>query len=368
MNGVDITTLQQRYMYVDDIHSLIIVKSHHVEVASVPMTDYCSSPSQTFYAHAAEEKMEGALSALLQLRINDIVRAHLESRADKTRPCSNGLTNHIERRDMTGLVWLLIGAVCCPLVLADIVLIENDLENSDFALTWLRTYGYLHYATELTIESVDAAIQRMQNFLNLPETGKVDEETLRVMKLPRCGVPDFEPNEDYVKSKRFRTLGAWPGSKKHLTYSISTYSSDMNNGDIDSDIASALKMWEDNSGLSFAQTSGYGDIRFFFYADSDHGDGNTFAETTIAHAFFPNSLRRGLVHYNDAWVFAKSGSASGGIIDLQYITLHEIGHTIGLRHSGMAGAIMLPQYNMAHVNNAALTPDDIAGARKLYGS
>ena len=56
MNGVDITTLQQRYMYVDDIHSLIIVKSHHVEVASVPMTDYCSSPSQTFYAHAGGKK------------------------------------------------------------------------------------------------------------------------------------------------------------------------------------------------------------------------------------------------------------------------------------------------------------------------
>ena len=46
----------------------------------------------------SEASLELCVTLSSALRTNDIVRAHLESRADKTRPCSNGLTNHIERR------------------------------------------------------------------------------------------------------------------------------------------------------------------------------------------------------------------------------------------------------------------------------
>ena len=38
---------------------------------------------------------------------------------------------------------------------------------------------------------ISPAVKKFQHFLGLDETGKLDEETLRWMKTPRCGVKDF---------------------------------------------------------------------------------------------------------------------------------------------------------------------------------
>jgi peptidoglycan hydrolase-like protein with peptidoglycan-binding domain len=39
---------------------------------------------------------------------------------------------------------------------------------------------------------VKKAIKNFQRFAGLPETGKVDEATVRQMKKPRCGMPDVD--------------------------------------------------------------------------------------------------------------------------------------------------------------------------------
>ncbi len=268
--------------------------------------------------------------------------------------------------DMTGLAWLFIGAVCCPLVLADVVLVENDQDNSDFALKWLRTYGYLHPTGELTVESAEAAVLRMQNFLSLPETGKVDEETLRVMNMPRCGVPDFEPGEDYKKSKRFTPRTPW--RSKQLTYKILNYTPDMSSHDITRNFDAAFYQWENACGLSFSKkTSGDATILMGFTPDYNHGD-TPFKDEQLAHAFYPsNDPIGGDVHFNDAVLFRSSGEATTGNYDLHLVTLHEIGHSIGLDHSQDPNAIMAPTYDQRYANKAWLQVDDIAGARALYG-
>lgn len=33
-------------------------------------------------------------------------------------------------------------------------------------------------------------LKKMQKFFALPETGEIDQETVDIMKKPRCGVPD----------------------------------------------------------------------------------------------------------------------------------------------------------------------------------
>ena len=48
------------------------------------------------------------------------------------------------------------------------------------------------------------------------------------------------------------------------------------------------------------------------------------------------------------------------------VTLHEIGHALGLRHSEKDGAIMHPIYRRKDSDSLALTDDDIRGIRALY--
>ena len=52
-------------------------------------------------------------------------------------------------------------------------------------------------------------------------------------------------------------------------------------------------------------------------------------------------------------------------IDLLYVTVHEIGHSIGIGHSSVSGAIMYPTY--AKVATVKLHSDDINAARAQYG-
>ena len=53
--------------------------------------------------------------------------------------------------------------------------------------------------------------------------------------------------------------------------------------------------------------------------------------------------------------------------DLLWVAVHELGHSIGLDHSGTKGAVMFPWYQPTDGKDFDLTPDDIKGAQSIYG-
>lgn len=64
-----------------------------------------------------------------------------------------------------------------------------------------------------TEQQLRDAIRNLQNFAHIPVTGELDENTIKLMKKPRCGLPDI-PYYSTGKRKKRYTLH---GQKWHYT-------------------------------------------------------------------------------------------------------------------------------------------------------
>ena len=103
-----------------------------------------------------------------------------------------------------------------------------------------------------------------------------------------------------------------------------------------------------------------------FWAGVDHGDGSPFAPTELAHAFYPSppmsEPTAGDIHFNDTLSW---GAGDPVRWDVFSVALHELGHSLGLAHSGDPGDVMYPMYQGIV---AGLAGGDIAAIRELYAS
>ena len=98
-------------------------------------------------------------------------------------------------------------------------------------------------------------------------------------------------------------------------------------------VSDAFLSWSNLTILNFKEKSEAGNIKLSVVSRS-HGDSFPFDGRggKLAHAFFPSSQRPGEIHYDQAdfpeYLFA--------------VTLHEIGHAVGLVHSDNKNSVMYP--------------------------
>ncbi|MEO8165724.1 MAG: matrixin family metalloprotease [Betaproteobacteria bacterium] len=90
------------------------------------------------------------------------------------------------------------------------------------------------------------------------------------------------------------------------------------------------------------------------------------AGSTLAHGYYPpanGGPAAGDIHfdYDETWVLGFPGSG----FDIFQVAAHEIGHAIGLDHTGVSASLMNPFYTEAFSGPQA---DDIAGAVHIYGA
>lgn len=74
----------------------------------------------------------------------------------------------------------------------------------------------------------------------------------------------------------------------------------------------------------------------------------------------------GDVHFDESENWSVNSSKGKS---LQYVAVHELGHSLGLYHSKDVNAIMFPYYKMPKVGEKIkLGNDDIKGIQALYGN
>ncbi|XP_008336623.1 collagenase 3-like, partial [Cynoglossus semilaevis] len=91
----------------------------------------------------------------------------------------------------------------------------------------------------------------------LQVTGNLDENTLDLMKEPRCGVPDVGEYNHFPRDLKWQT--------NDVTFRIVNYTPDLEKSDVDRAIRRALNVWSDVTPLTFKKLhKGIADIMISF--------------------------------------------------------------------------------------------------------
>lgn len=275
--------------------------------------------------------------------------------------------------------------------------------------SYLKRFGYLNKYSHNNHfdENVEVALKEYQVFHHLRATGHMDAETLRKMSLPRCGVPDIVTPQNNLEGLLilanytfFRGSPKWEQSKRALSYRFVSSANVLRMDLVRYAVQKAFQSWSTVSDFTFTEKPFENSFYSYFnpnpinivigFHRRDHGDGHPFdgAGRVLAHTFAPQD---GRLHFDadESWVTEPGGQSiwSGedvgwewvwGLgwrrrvpprpttrgIDLETVTLHEVGHLLGLGHSSVLGSIMYPSYEGV---KRILTQDDKDGIKALYG-
>lgn len=239
-------------------------------------------------------------------------------------------------------------------------------------IKYLQKYGYLkndgnNTQTSIGDVGVREAISLFQEFYQIAGDGAINNETLRQMRRPRCGLADIPHFA--------RDTGMNPWKKTHLTWNFQF--ADANTLKT---AARAFHLWTLNSSLTFERKILNPDILISYQGgvhmlanqkrareicmDAFDGVGGT-----LAHAYYPTSVPNytSEIHVDTAesWHIRLEQNPPDTIHLLHTLT-HEIGHSLGLVHSSREDSIMFA-FSPVKTYPVKLSIEDILRVQHWYG-
>jgi len=203
-------------------------------------------------------------------------------------------------------------------------------------------------------DATEETIRLFQKTFDLPQTGEVRGETLKLLRTPRCGVPDVP---GHTIGSRFATVCPWHYRK--LRYHIIDILPQIGPAAHKQGFVDSLQKWAKIAGLEISEGPVGSEIQSFNY-DGD-GSGGVYAYTN-----FPCSgATSGDAHFDDRDTWSVANPTPSNRVDFISVALHELGHALGLGHSEVRSAVMWPYFAFGEMRRDP-TPDDIQGLLSLY--
>lgn len=208
------------------------------------------------------------------------------------------------------------------------------------------------------------ALKKLQRIGRIPETGVYDEATAKVMALPRCPVHSQHDNDAVngttdstapggARARFTVTGGTWDHTQ--LTYRFDNVTPDFNGSDAYAAIQKAMSQWSNTTPITFVEVFGAGtpaDLVISWASVGFDGPWNV-----LARSSFPSDHASTWMTFDEAEDWNESF--------LFQVTLHELGHTLGLNHNDAANPPAVMNSIFQWLDH--LQPDDLAGVHSLYG-
>jgi hypothetical protein len=176
------------------------------------------------------------------------------------------------------------------------------------------------------------------------------------------GLPEAPTSRSSVAE--YRAISKWDITD--ITYGFLNGTGDISGDREWDDVRQGFDLWAQQTPLTFTEVSdpSQADI-VVSWETGDHGDGDPFdgPGDVLAHASYPNPYehRQVILHFDEDETWVDNPAQD---VDLVTVAAHEIGHTLGLDHSGDSNSLMYPAYMGSH---RFLDQDDIGGIQSLYG-
>ncbi len=174
---------------------------------------------------------------------------------------------------------------------------------------------------------------------------------------------------------KFNTSGRqlkWSNTTITIAFSTTLNSASIPGGDVVGAARRALARWASATNIQFVETTSNATtavrdnvnlITFTPLGDTRPGT------TRITSDSATGAILEADIAINSSVSFSTNGAAN--TYDLESTIVHEVGHLLGLDHSGVVGATMQPRQGLNFIDPAhtmrTLSDDDLAGIRSLYG-
>lgn len=161
---------------------------------------------------------------------------------------------------------------------------------------------------------------------------------------------------------------------RFLTYAFDNGTPDIT-GDIEQNvIKNSFEKWESVTNIEFIRTCNTSDADIQIgWRVNNHEDSFLFDGPAcqlggrLAHSFFPPPNTESTFkkfHFDEDETWSLNGNSECNNMDLESISLHEIGHIIGINHSNINNVVMEGNYEG---QRRFLLQDDIDAAQAIYG-
>ena len=230
-------------------------------------------------------------------------------------------------------------------------------------------------------QNSEKIFKRTNNFFEYDKLTKIEyfpsnvSETLNKSKSIRIYDQDgvWSPN---LRFKRY-VLSGHKWEKNTLKWALlkdSSRNPELNYR-LEDELEKSLKAWSKYSNLDFVKVDRNDkvDLKIKFFAGS-HGDDYRFDGKggTLAHAFYPIGEMKGEIHFDDDENFVLNDlydPSNHDTVNAMHVFIHEIGHSLGIKHSDDDESIMRSFYKPEKsVNLFDLSYDDRYAIQALYGA